>query len=141
VAALTVLLLGTCYFHAVFKGGWLDAVYFVVATVTTTGYGDVTPDRSHPIDIIAAMLLMLAGTIITGLFIAFGASLLTRVHWVRMQGLRPVHRRGHIVVCGAGSIAARSSTCSLLSVSTWSSSRSLLIRPSSKRRASSASTC
>jgi Trk K+ transport system NAD-binding subunit len=106
VAALTVLLLGTWYFHAVFKGGWLDAVYFVVATVTTTGYGDLTPDRSHPIDIVAAMLLMLAGTIITGLFIAFGASLLTRVHWVRMQGLRPVHRRGHIVVCGAGSIGS-----------------------------------
>ena len=104
LAALVVFLLGTWYFHTVFKGGWLDAVYFVVATVTTTGYGDLTPDRSHPVDIVAAMLLMLAGTIITGLFIAFGASLLTRVHWVRMQGLRPLHRRGHIIVCGAGSI-------------------------------------
>jgi len=104
LAALVVFLLGTWYFHAVFKGSWLDAVYFVVATVTTTGYGDLTPDRNHPIEIVAAMLLMLSGTIITGLFIAFGASLLTRVHWVRMQGLRPVHRRGHIVVCGAGSI-------------------------------------
>jgi Trk K+ transport system NAD-binding subunit len=104
LAALVVFVLGTWYFHAVFKGSWLDAVYFVVATVTTTGYGDLTPDRSHPIEIVAAMLLMLSGTIITGLFIAFGASLLTRVHWVRMQGLRPVHRRGHIVVCGAGSI-------------------------------------
>jgi Trk K+ transport system NAD-binding subunit len=50
------------------------------------------------------MLLMLSGIMLMGLFIAFGASLLTRVHWVTMQGLRPVHRRGHIVVCGAGSI-------------------------------------
>lgn len=74
--------------------------------MTTTGYGDLTPSRSNPGDIVAAMLLMLSGTIITGLFIAFGASLLTRVHWVRMQGLRPVHRRGHIVVCGAGSIGS-----------------------------------
>jgi Trk K+ transport system NAD-binding subunit len=106
LAALTVLLLGTLYFHTAFKGAWLDAVYFVVATMTTTGYGDLTPDRTHPIDIVAAMLLMLAGTVITGIFIAFGASLLTRVHWVRMQGLRPVHRRGHIVVCGAGSIGS-----------------------------------
>jgi Trk K+ transport system NAD-binding subunit len=106
LAASVVFLLGTWYFHAVFKGGWLDAVYFVVATVTTTGYGDLTPSRSNPDDIVAAMLLMLSGTIITGLFIAFGASLLTRVHWVRMQGLRPVHRRGHIVVCGAGSIGS-----------------------------------
>jgi Trk K+ transport system NAD-binding subunit len=47
---------------------------------------------------------MLSGITLTGLFIAFGASLLTRVHWVTLQGLRPVHRRGHIVVCGAGSI-------------------------------------
>src|SRR5271163_1847011 len=74
--------------------------------MTTTGYGDLTPDRSKPLEIVVAMLLMLSGITLTGLFIAFGASLLTRVHWVRMQGLRPVHRRGHIVVCGAGSIGS-----------------------------------
>ncbi len=103
---LTVLLTGTWYFHAVFGGAWLDAVYFVVATMTTTGYGDLTPDRSKPVEIVVAMLLMLSGITLTGLFIAFGASLLTRVHWVTMQGLRPVHRRGHIVICGAGSIGS-----------------------------------
>jgi Trk K+ transport system NAD-binding subunit len=101
---LAVFLAGTWYFHVVFGGAWLEAVYFVVATMTTTGYGDVTPDRSNPLEIVVSMLLMLSGITLTGLFIAFGASLLTRVHWVTLQGLRPVHRRGHIVVCGAGSI-------------------------------------
>jgi Trk K+ transport system NAD-binding subunit len=104
VATLTVLALGAVYFHSVFGSGWLDAVYFVVTTMTTTGYGDLTPDRGKPSEIIAALLLMLAGIILTGLFIAFGASLLTRIYWIKLQGLRPVHRRGHIVVCGAGSI-------------------------------------
>ena len=61
------------------------------------------PDRSKSADLVAAMLLMLSGITLTGLFIAFGASLLTRVHWVTMQGLRPARRRGHIIVCGAGS--------------------------------------
>jgi Trk K+ transport system NAD-binding subunit len=102
--ALVIFLLGTWYFHSAF--GWLDAVYFVVTTMTTTGYGDLSPDRNNLIDVIAAMLLMLSGITLTGLFIAFGASLLTRVHWVTMQGLRPVHRRGHIIVCGAGSIGS-----------------------------------
>jgi len=106
IATLAVFLGGTWYFHEIFGGSWLDAIYFVVTTMTTTGYGDLTPDRSHPADIAAAMLLMLSGITLTGLFIAFGASLLTRVHWVTMQGLRPVHRRGHIVVCGAGSIGS-----------------------------------
>lgn len=105
-ATLAVFLAATWYFHTAFGGAWLDAVYFVITTMTTTGYGDVTPDRGNPVDIVAAMLLMLAGITLTGLFIAFGASLLTRVHWVTMQGLRPVHRRGHIVVCGAGSIGS-----------------------------------
>ena len=104
VATVVVFLLGTWYFHTVF--GWLDAVYFVAATMTTTGYGDLIPDRSNPVEIVAAVLLMIAGITLTGLFIAFGASLLTRIHWVTMQGLRPVHRRGHIVVCGAGSIGS-----------------------------------
>lgn len=101
-----MFLLGTWHFHAVFGGVWLDAIYFVVTTMTTTGYGDLTPDRSNPVDIIAAMLLMLSGITLTGLFIAFGASLLTRVHWITLQGLRPVHHRGHIIVCGAGSIGS-----------------------------------
>jgi voltage-gated potassium channel Kch len=103
---LAVSAIATWYFHTALGGTWLDAVYFVITTMTTTGYGDVTPDRNNPADIIAAMLLMLAGITLTGLFIAFGASLLTRVYWVTMQGLRPVHRRGHIVVCGAGSIGS-----------------------------------
>jgi Trk K+ transport system NAD-binding subunit len=106
VATFGVLLVGTWYFHTVFGGAWLDAVYFVITTMTTTGYGDLTPNRSDPVEVIAAMLLMLAGITLTGFFIAFGASLLTRVYWVTMQGLRPVHRRGHIVVCGAGSIGS-----------------------------------
>ena len=98
--------IGTMYFHSVIGNTWLDAIYFVVTTMTTTGYGDLTPNRSSPYNIVAAMMLMLSGIILTGLFIAFGASLLTRVHWVTLQGLRPVHRRGHIIVCGAGSIGS-----------------------------------
>ena len=103
-ATLAFLLVGAAYFHSVFGGSWLDAVYFVVTTMTTTGYGDLTPDRGDPVEIVGAMVLMLAGITLTGLFIAFGASLLTRVHWVKLQGLRPVYHRGHIVVCGGGSI-------------------------------------
>jgi Trk K+ transport system NAD-binding subunit len=53
-----------------------------------------------------AMVLMLLGTVFTGIFIAFLASRLTRAQWVRMQGLRPIRRRGHIVVCGCGSIGS-----------------------------------
>ncbi len=105
-AALVLFMLGTWHFRVAFNVDWLTAAYFVLATMTTTGYGDMTPDRSNVIDVIMAMILMLSGIVFTGVFIAFAASMLTRAQWVRAQGLRRVRRRGHIVVCGAGSIGA-----------------------------------
>jgi voltage-gated potassium channel Kch len=75
-----------------------------MSTMTTTGFGDIAPDHGRALDLAAAMLLMLLGTVFTGLFIVFAAARLTRAQWVRMQGLRPIHRRGHIVICGAGHI-------------------------------------
>jgi voltage-gated potassium channel Kch len=105
-AALAVLLLGSWYFRHAFQSDWLTAIYFVVTTMTTTGYGDLQPDHNNPVSVIAATLLMLCGIAFSGIFIAFGASLLTRWQWVSMQGLRRVRRRGHIVICGAGSIGS-----------------------------------
>ena len=106
LAALGVLVIGATYFRVAFGSSWLRAVYFVITTMTTTGYGDITPNRGDPVEIVAAMLLMLAGVGFTGVFIALVAAALTRIQWVTMQGLRPVHRRGHVVVCGAGNIGA-----------------------------------
>jgi voltage-gated potassium channel Kch len=104
LAALGFFLLGTWYFHNSFGGDWLTAGYFVLTTMTTTGFGDIAPNHHRPWDVVVAMTLMLAGTSLAGILVAYTASLLTRAQWVRMQGLRPIHRRGHIVVCGAGSI-------------------------------------
>ncbi len=102
--ALTLFAAGTWHFRDSFGSDWLTAAYFVLTTMTTTGFGDITPNHQNPSDVAIAMVLMLLGTVSTGIFIAFVASRLTRAQWVRMQGLRPIRRRGHIVVCGCGSI-------------------------------------
>ena len=106
LAAVTLALFfaATWHFRDLFEIEWLTAAYFVMSTLTTTGYGDITPHRNDVLDVVTAMLLMLAGTVFTGIFIAMAAARLTRAQWVRMQGLRPIQRRGHIVLCGCGSI-------------------------------------
>ena len=103
-AGLLLFGLSAWHFRQSLDSDWLTAAYFVLSTMTTTGYGDITPNHQDTLDIAMAMSLMLAGTVFTGLFIAIVASRLTHARWVRMQGLRPIRRRGHIVVCGCGSI-------------------------------------
>ncbi len=105
-AAVILFAVGTWHFRYAFQTHWLTAAYFVLATMTTTGYGDLTPDRNNQGDILIAMMLMLAGIVLTGIFIGFAASMLTQARYVRMQGLRRIRRRGHIVICGAGSIGS-----------------------------------
>ncbi len=106
LTALVLFAIGTWHFRYAFDTHWLTAAYFVLATMTTTGYGDLTPDRNNVGDILIAMMLMLSGIVLTGIFIGFAASMLTHARYVRMQGLRRIRRRGHIVICGAGSIGS-----------------------------------
>ena len=105
-AAIILFVAGVVYFRFAFPADWLMAAYFVLTTMTTSGYGDIVPSHDDPGQIIAAMVLMAAGISFGGIFIALISSRLTRAQWVRMQGLRRVRRRGHIVVCGAGSIGS-----------------------------------
>ena len=103
-AFVALFALATWYFRNSFHSDWLIAAYFVMTTITTTGFGNIAPDQNNPADLWVTIGLMLLGTVFTGLLISFVAARLTRRHWVRMQGLRPIRRRGHIVVCGGGSI-------------------------------------
>jgi len=107
VGALAVFLIATAFFMWKLHLDFLDGAYFVAATMTTVGYGDITPARGGAAAILASILLMFAGIVISGAFIAAIAAALTRAQQKLLHGLRQIHAQDHVVLCGAGNVGMR----------------------------------
>ena len=105
VAAIVVVSSLILHFFA----GWsyLLAVYFVVTTITTIGYGDLSLINAPPALLIFGILLELLGAAVIAMFFAVITDTLvgTRLR----QALGGLHRNmdDHIIVCGLGNIGHR----------------------------------
>ena len=99
----------TVYFQAALRISFIEALYFVAATMFTVGYGDITPYTRHapPYAFLAAVAVMAIGVTIGGVFIATIASALHRAQETALRGLRHIHAEGHVIVCGAGNVGTR----------------------------------
>ncbi len=104
-AAALVFIIATVFFAILFKKDGITAAYFVTTTMTTTGYGDITP-TTH-LGQLATMVLEILGVAFSGISIAFVTTALTRAQFTALQGLRQIKTRGHVVVCGAGNVGTR----------------------------------
>ncbi|MBV8154357.1 MAG: NAD-binding protein [Candidatus Eremiobacteraeota bacterium] len=90
-------------------------MYFVLATMTTVGYGDVSPCKGcehgplsigQAVPLFAAMGLMLVGVTFVAIFTASLTAALNAAATRRIRGLRRIHRSGHVIVCGAGNVGS-----------------------------------
>ena len=87
--------------------GLLDSVYFAVTTVSTTGYGDITPLHEGTGLKLVVMGLMLIGALSLALIYALITDAVVGVRLARSLGERPRPRRDHVVVLGLGRIGQR----------------------------------
>lgn len=88
--------------------GWVDAIYFTVETVTTTGYGDFSFVHQPTWLRVFAALLMFSGVTTTALLVSFVADvLLSRRFVMGVARPRVRHLRNHIVVVGLSALGMR----------------------------------
>jgi Trk K+ transport system NAD-binding subunit len=85
----------------------LDSAYFAVTTISTTGYGDITPLHESGALKVGVMGLMLIGALSLALIYALITDAVVGVRLSRSLGERPRPRRDHVVVLGLGRIGQR----------------------------------
>lgn len=105
---LLVLVVGSV---AVFRYGLglslVDAIYFVVTTVTTTGYGDISAKDASVAIKIYACLLMLLGSASTAVLYSFVTDFLVTERVESLIGRRRGPMRDHVIVAGMGDVGRR----------------------------------
>jgi Trk K+ transport system NAD-binding subunit len=86
----------------------VDAIYFTVTIITTTGFGDINLRDAAPALQLYAVALMLSGTASLAILFALITDALVSARLARVLGAgipRGIH--DHVVVCGLGNIGYR----------------------------------
>jgi len=106
---LTLIMLSTIVFKVGMKLSPVDAFYFVVSTVTTTGYGDITPKQESAMMKLFTCLVMLLGSAAVATLYSIITDALVRARIQELTTGHPVPDEDHVIVVGLGNVGFR--TC------------------------------
>jgi Trk K+ transport system NAD-binding subunit len=115
LASLTFYVAFVVYFAIAMHWNVAATMYFVLTTMTTVGFGDVSPCKDCAIGPLAApqiaallvtMVVMVVGVTTVAVFTASLTSALNAAAVRRIRGLRRIHRSNHVIVCGAGNVGS-----------------------------------
>lgn len=111
VAVLALIICSTVVLrlnHQHPRMGWIDAFYFTVETLTTTGYGDFSFVQQPTWLRLFAASMMFGGVTTIALLVAFVADVLLSRRFV-LSGARPRigHLRNHVIVVGLSALGIR----------------------------------
>jgi voltage-gated potassium channel len=109
LAVIVAMGCGAIGFHLIEGWSILDSLYAAAQTVTTVGYGDVTPATRN--GRLFAMLFMLAGVgvvlyALTATVHAIVQSELVATFGERRQSRKMSKLRNHFIICGAGRVGS-----------------------------------
>jgi Trk K+ transport system NAD-binding subunit len=110
-AAATLLVTSITVLHYNYQRprmSWIDALYFTVETITTTGYGDFSFGHQVVWLRLFAATLMFSGATTIALLVAFIADVLLSQRFVAAAGRPRVrHLRNHTIVVGLSELGIR----------------------------------
>jgi len=106
----TIIVIGASGFRYFEGFSWLDSFYTSAQTVTTVGYGDLTPVTKAGRFFAILLMLAGAGTVLYALSVVAQAVIQSEMVHVldRRRKLKEMEKlEGHYIVCGAGRVGRR----------------------------------
>lgn len=97
------LLLAGAFFHHFEKTtrpdlSFFDSIWFVLTTVTTVGFGDLSP-HTWQAKLSTVLFLYLGGLVIVAYFLSLAAQFIFKFGDWRKTGIMSVYSKDHIVIC------------------------------------------
>lgn len=99
---LTLIAAATIYFHTAEALSSLDALYFVVVTVATVGYGDINLSNSSAASKVVGISLILCSTIFIWMIFSLTVDHLIKRRVQHGLGRKKYSRHDHVILCGLG---------------------------------------
>jgi len=97
-----VVVAAVVFFHVAEHLSWLNAAYFVIVTVATVGYGDVSLLNSGVVSKLAGIALILLSTVFIWMIFSLTVDNIIKRRVQRALGRKRYAHSGHVIVCGLG---------------------------------------
>jgi Trk K+ transport system NAD-binding subunit len=101
-ALLGVVAASVGLFHVVLGLPIIDAYYFVITTLTTTGYGDINLQSAPPLVKLYGTLVMVTGGALFAVVFSMVTDLLLRTRFGDLLARGAARQRDHVIVAGLG---------------------------------------
>lgn len=107
VSLLFVTLISVALFHFLLKMPVVDSIYFALAIVTTTGFGDYNLMNAPPLMKLYGGFLMLCGAAVLATLFSIVSDMVTRTRFRDILARGSAKYQGHVIVVGLGNVGFR----------------------------------
>jgi len=106
LAVFAVIVLGTIVFHVLEGWSILDSLYVTAQTVTTVGFGDLTPRTPFGRAFAAIFMMLSVGVVLYALTTTVQAIVHSEVFATYGRSRQMSKLRDHFIICGAGRVGS-----------------------------------